>query len=169
MAGFRFRVHGLVGLGAFAVALIAGGCASSGSAVSARPFGTVAPGTGTKVTVGEIEYKMLLNTHTFTAGAYTFTAVDNGKIPHALEIDGPGVHDFTGTIEPGQSASISVALQPGKYDVFCPIPGHKALGMNTEITVTGASSPPSAGSLTTSAPAAITTGTASSGNRGYDY
>jgi hypothetical protein len=29
----------------------------------------------------------------FTAGSYTFTAVNNGKIVHALEIDGPGGYD----------------------------------------------------------------------------
>ena len=125
----------MVGLVACAVSVVAAGCSSSGPAASSRPFGTVASGTGTHVTVGEVEYKMLLSTQTFTAGAYTFTAVNNGKLPHALEVDGPGVHDFTGTIEPGESASISVALQPGKYDVFCPIPGHKELGMNAEITV----------------------------------
>ncbi len=121
------------------------------------------------MTVGEVEYKMLLSTQTFTAGAYTFTAVNNGKLPHALEVDGPGVNDFTPTIEPGQSASISVALQPGKYDVFCPIPGHKELGMNAEITVGRASGSASAGSLTTSAAATLTPGPGSSENRGDDY
>jgi uncharacterized cupredoxin-like copper-binding protein len=99
----------------------------------------VAPGSGTKVTASETEYKIALSTDTFTAGPYTFVAVNNGKIIHSLEIDGPGVHAVTSDIEPGQSASLSVQLQAGKYDVFCPIPGHKALGMNKEITVTAGS------------------------------
>ncbi|HUJ64443.1 MAG TPA: plastocyanin/azurin family copper-binding protein [Acidimicrobiales bacterium] len=89
--------------------------------------------------MGETEYKLDLSADSFTAGPYTFTAVNNGKIVHALEIDGPGVHAVTGDVEPGQSASVSVQLEAGKYDVFCPIPGHKALGMNAEITVAAGS------------------------------
>jgi uncharacterized cupredoxin-like copper-binding protein len=119
------------------------------------------------VTVGETEYKLALSTDSFTAGSYTFTAVNNGKIVHSLEIDGPGVHAVTADIEPGQSASLSVQLQSGKYDVFCPIPGHKALGMNAEISVaagSGGASPASGGS--TPASSTPSTTSRSSGN-GY--
>jgi plastocyanin len=143
----QIRKSWLAALAVGVVVLAATGCSSSSKASTSSPntsssptsAGTVAPGSGTKVTVGETEYKLALSTDSFTAGPYTFTAVNNGKIVHALEIDGPGVHAVTGDIEPGQSASVSVELQPGKYDVFCPIPGHKALGMNAEITVAAGS------------------------------
>jgi uncharacterized cupredoxin-like copper-binding protein len=137
----QFRKRWLIGLAGLAVsaALAASGCGSSSSkaSTSSPPTSgtTAAPGSGTKVTAGETEYKIALSTHSFAAGPYTFTAVNNGKIIHSLEIDGPGVHAVTGVIEPGQSSSLSVTLKAGKYDVFCPIPGHKALGMNEEITV----------------------------------
>jgi uncharacterized cupredoxin-like copper-binding protein len=157
-----------------AVALAATACSSSGqsttssSASSTTPGSTVAAGSGTKVTVGETEYKLALSTDSFTAGPYTFTAVNNGKIVHALEIDGPGVHAVTGDIEPGQSASVSVQLEPGKYDVFCPIPGHKALGMNAEITVTAGSGGGASGSASTSpSTAQSTTSSTSGGGNGY--
>jgi plastocyanin len=158
----RFRKRWLGARAVGLVALAASGCGSSSShASSSSPptsGGTVAPGSGSKVTVGETEYKLALSTDSFTPGPYTFTAVNNGKIVHSLEIDGPGVHAVTSDIEPGQSASISVQLQPGKYDVFCPIPGHKALGMNAEITVAAGSEGSSAGSGgTTSASTAVTT------------
>ncbi len=169
----QFRKRWLAGLVVGVVALVASGCGSSSSKAntSSSPTsgGTIAPGSGSKVTVGETEYKLALSTDSFTAGSYTFTAVNNGKIVHALEIDGPGVHAVTGDIEPGQSASVSVQLQPGKYDVFCPIPGHKALGMNAEITVTagsGGSSPTSAGA--TAAAATMPPATKSSSG-GYGY
>jgi uncharacterized cupredoxin-like copper-binding protein len=139
---FRKRWLTSVGVGAVLV-LAASGCGSSSSKTnpSSSPTsgGTVAPGSGTRVTASETEYKIVLSTGSFTAGPYTFNAVNNGKIIHSLEIDGPGVHAVTGDIEPGQSASLSVQLQAGKYDVFCPIPGHKALGMNKQITVTAGS------------------------------
>jgi uncharacterized cupredoxin-like copper-binding protein len=136
----RSRKRWLACLGvAAAVALTVTGCSSSSNkaSTSSSPTsgGTVAPGSGNKVTASETEYKIVLSTDSFTAGSYTFDAVNNGKIVHSLEIDGPGVHAVTADIEPGQSASLSVQLQAGKYDVFCPIPGHKALGMNKEITV----------------------------------
>jgi uncharacterized cupredoxin-like copper-binding protein len=127
-----------LGVGAL-VAVTASGCGSSSSKAntssSSTSVGTVAPGSSQTVTASETEYKIALSTDSFKPGPYTFKAVNNGKIVHALEIDGPGAHAVTADIEPGQSASLSVQLQAGKYDVFCPIPGHKALGMNKEITV----------------------------------
>ena len=45
---------------------------------------------------------------------------------------------MTKDIDPGQSATLAVTLKKGAYDIFCPIPGHKALGMNVNISVRGA-------------------------------
>jgi hypothetical protein len=33
--------------------------------------------------------------------------------------------------------TLRVVLKAGKYDVFCPVPGHKMLGMNVNIVVSG--------------------------------
>lgn len=40
-------------------------------------------------------------------------------------------------LSPGKSGSLSLALKPGKYILYCNVPGHYALGMWTLITVTG--------------------------------
>ena len=40
-------------------------------------------------------------------------------------------------LDPGQSGSLTVTLQPGKYILYCNIPGHYVDGMWTTITVTG--------------------------------
>jgi len=137
-----------------AVALIAAGCGSSGSS-TAGP----GPTSGNQITVLETEFHLALPRTTFTPGSYTFTAVDKGQIAHALSISGPGVNATTKTLTPGQSASITVTLAAGSYDLFCPIDSHKSLGMNQEITVSG-----SAAAANTSAPAssgaAATTGAA---------
>lgn len=131
------------GLGVATVVLVAAGCGSSGHS-SAPPVApsssSVAPAAGSggsTVTVGETEFHLALSTTTFSPGAYTFTAVNNGTIQHALEITGPGVDAQTSTLNPGESASLHVTLKAGDYDVFCPIGSHKALGMNAEITVGG--------------------------------
>jgi len=40
-----------------------------------------------------------------------------------------------GLISPGGQESVTVALQAGTYDIYCGVPGHKALGMDVHITV----------------------------------
>ena len=58
-------------------------------------------------------------------------------------ITGPGIKmAMTKDIQPGQSANLAVTLKKGAYDIYCPIPGHKALGMNVNINVGGARRPP---------------------------
>jgi plastocyanin len=103
-----------------------------------------------------------LSTMAFTPGAWTFAVTNTGKIVHSLEVDGPGLRAVTANLQPGQSATLTATLESGQYDVFCPIPGHKALGMNAEITVTGAggaTASSSSGSPTT-APAPTVGGSA---------
>ena len=65
--------------------------------------------------------------------------MNKGQTTHALMITGPGIKmAMTKDIQPGQSATLAVMLKKGAYDIFCPIPGHKALGMNVNINVGGA-------------------------------
>jgi uncharacterized cupredoxin-like copper-binding protein len=91
---------------------------------------------GTVVTVKETEYKLQLSQSTFSPGTYTFTAENDGGTTHALEIEGPGIEEQqTGNLSPGASGSLTVTLQSGKYELFCPVDSHRDLGMETDITV----------------------------------
>jgi uncharacterized cupredoxin-like copper-binding protein len=82
------------------------------------------------------EYHIALSQQSFSPGTYSFVATNNGKVTHALEIDGPGVEDQKTTLlQPGQSANLAVNLQKGTYQVYCPVGAHKGLGMATTITV----------------------------------
>ena len=51
----------------------------------------------------------------------------------------PWTHNAsTADISPGQSVKLKVVFKSGdKYDVFCPVPGHKMLGMNVNLKVSG--------------------------------
>ena len=92
----------------------------------------------TTVKAIETEFKIALSKKTFSPGKYTFVAENKGKDTHALAITGPGLKNAaTPDIAPGKSLDLKVTLKSGKYDVFCPVPGHKALGMNVNITVSG--------------------------------
>ena len=100
---------------------------------SAATTTTAAPSAKT-VKVAESEWKVVLP-KTLSAGKYTFQASNEGKFPHDLTIDGPGVSEKTPQISAGSSAKLMVTLKSGTYDFFCSIPGHKAAGMDEKVTV----------------------------------
>ena len=101
---------------------------------SAATTTTAAPSAKT-VKVAESEWKVVLP-KTLTAGKYTFEASNQGKFPHDLTIDGPGVNNTkTPEIAAGGTAKLSVTLKAGTYDFYCSIPGHKAAGMDQKVTV----------------------------------
>jgi plastocyanin len=90
------------------------------------------------------------------AGTYTFRLVNDGNSTHALEIEGGGAEAATAEVAPGASAEVTIALEPGSYELYCPVGDHRELGMEGTITVGGG-----AGGGST------TTGEDDSG--GYDY
>ena len=123
---------------AFSAALVLAACSSGGGGQTKGSASSAASkaGSGTRVTVTETEYALKLSQSSFTPGTYTFVSDNAGKLTHALSIDGPGVQDAkTKNIQGGQHATLTVTLKKGKYDLYCPIPGHKQLGMNQPIQV----------------------------------
>jgi uncharacterized cupredoxin-like copper-binding protein len=132
---------------------------SSAPAVSTP---TASQGAGKKsLAVVETEYKLTPATPSVAGGAVHVTARNAGTIVHALEIEnaGPGGKDLRSTdIQPGSSTTVVANLTAGKtYTWYCPIDGHRALGMHGTITVRAngsASVSPAPSSTTTSPPAA---------------
>jgi uncharacterized cupredoxin-like copper-binding protein len=91
----------------------------------------------TTVTAIETDFHISLSKTSFKPGTYIFVAKNKGQTTHGLEITGPGLHNATSAlIAPGHSTKLKVTFKAGKYDVFCPVPGHKALGMNLNLVVT---------------------------------
>jgi plastocyanin len=102
-----------------------------------QPTGAQQPSTGTSVPVRLTEMRIELPQQSFAPGTYTFVASNEGRLPHALEIEGGGLEQATDTLSAGQSADLTVTLQPGTYKVYCPVGNHDEQGMNTTITVSG--------------------------------
>ena len=115
------------------VAIAVAGC--GGGEESAEETGT----TGTPkqtFTISEMEYMLMPSSVTVDApGTYTFEATNDGGTDHALEIEGNGIEEETDTIAPGESASVTVDLEAGTYEMYCPIDGHRDQGMEGEISV----------------------------------
>jgi plastocyanin len=133
----------VVALGALALA--AAGCGGSdnnngggGNApASSAPSTTPAPAKTGGSTVSEdmTEYKFSDAKPTVKSGTVTFNLKNAGTTAHALEVEGPGGESKTGNVDPGGSDTLKVKLKAGKYEFYCPVDGHKGLGMKGEITV----------------------------------
>jgi uncharacterized cupredoxin-like copper-binding protein len=81
-----------------------------------------------------IEYAIHMP-QTMPAGTVAFNIENGGKEDHAFEIEGNGIEEKTLPIKRGDSAALTVSLQPGTYTVYCPIKDHAKKGMKTTITV----------------------------------
>ena len=103
------------------------------AATTTAPTTTAAKRVATKVQVSETEFKITTDLTSFKAGQITFVAKNDGKIPHDLAVKETG--DKTKEIPPGGTAELKVNLKPGKYELYCTIPGHEAAGMKLTITV----------------------------------
>lgn len=86
----------------------------------------------TVVEVVESEFK-IVTMKEFKARQITFDVKNEGKLPHDLAIK--GMSKKTKLISPGGTAVLTVTLKPGKYELWCTVPGHEAAGMKLDITV----------------------------------
>jgi plastocyanin len=139
------RMAAALATGILAVALAGcGSNAATGSGASAGPAGATsaaAPGSSPDTPAGtltatESEYKIDLSSADLTPGSYTITVANAGRSTHSLTIQGPGGVDVTSDIvQGGKSTTMTVTLQPGEYEVFCPIGNHRQMGMDTTLRV----------------------------------
>jgi len=150
---------------ALTLALAACGSASS-SGTSSAPTAAAGGGgggststpvvvSGKKIDVTEKDFSITVaGGSTVKPGTYTFVVVNKGPSSHDLAINGPGVADKATPISGPGTQTLTVTLKKGTYDLFCSVPGHKALGMDTKLQV---------GSGGSGTAAAASTGSTSSG------
>jgi len=133
---------GLVAAGVTASLVLAGAAVA---ALTAHSAARVA-----RVGVTEKEYSIAVKPSSLKAGKTTFVVSNKGKIPHALDISGPGLKSTVKVkeIAPGASRSVTVTLAGGTFKLWCPLPGHAALGMTRSLKVAGSSSGGSSGTTT---------------------
>jgi len=111
---------------------------TSASTAPLAPAGPVyPPAPGNVVTIHLSEWKVELVPGTIHAGTVRFLVANMGTIPHAFEIEGTGIEKATGVIQPGASDSLTLALKPGTYEIYCPVgaSSHRKLGMATHLRV----------------------------------
>jgi uncharacterized cupredoxin-like copper-binding protein len=90
--------------------------------------------TGAPVEVRLSEYKVEMPS-SLPAGRTTLEVANVGNAVHNFEIEGNGIEKkFETDLQPGQSETMRVELKPGTYEVYCPVEGHRGLGMELEVT-----------------------------------
>lgn len=120
---------------AMAVAVMAAltSCGGGGATASSAPAASDADAAEADVTVTATEFMFDPDTLDIEAGTETtIELVNSGGVEHDFTIDDhamthAGVGETArGTIEP---------LEPGTYEFYCSIPGHREAGMVGELTV----------------------------------
>lgn len=113
------------------------------SSTASTPAATPAPGaasaSGSSLGVTETEFKLSPANPSVKAGKVLINIKNAGSTAHAISIDNAapsGGDAKSATIQPGQSGTLSVTLKAGKtYTWYCPIDGHRGLGMVGKIKV----------------------------------
>ena len=72
--------------------------------------------------------------YTAQAGTVTIEFENPASIPHAVEIEGAGIEEETEEVTKG-NASLTVELQAGEYELYCPVGNHADEGMVSTLTV----------------------------------
>jgi uncharacterized cupredoxin-like copper-binding protein len=84
------------------------------------------------------EWKIEMPTK-ISAGSVVFRIVNVGKDSHNLRIEGQGIEkQLPHNLKAGEKAELQVDLQPGTYQVYCPVGLgiHKKRGMHLQLVVT---------------------------------
>jgi uncharacterized cupredoxin-like copper-binding protein len=122
---------------AFVTAGVAVALTVAGAAVAALNGHAASAATTVKVT--EREYHIALSTTTPPAGTITFKIHNAGHITHQFDVSGGGLKSVAraGAIKPGTTRTFTLKLSGGTVKVWCPLPGHAALGMKATLKVKG--------------------------------
>jgi uncharacterized cupredoxin-like copper-binding protein len=130
-----------------ALALLGAGCGSSKKSSSSNatstpkttatsPAGGGASASGATLTETATDFKFSQPNATAKSGPVTIKMDNMGQTAHSITVEGNGLAEKRGgTVGPGGSTTLKVNLKPGKYEFYCPVDGHKQLGMKGEITV----------------------------------
>ena len=114
------------------------------------------------IQISEKEYSLTPGTVAVAKpGTYAFEVTNKGKITHAFTIaaNGGGNAVTSGDIQPGSHKTVRYTFKAGaSYEMYCPIDGHKSMGMAGTISVGAA-----AGGGTTTNPQGATTTSSSPG------
>ena len=89
------------------------------------------------------EFKIEMGRDTVSAGTVKFNTKNEGSTTHAFYVKGEGANKGSREVAAGESASFSLPLKPGTYEIYCPLAdlSHKKAGMSRTLVVVAAAAP----------------------------
>lgn len=103
----------------------------------ASPMGSAAR-TPARVQVVEREFTLTLSRLSVRSGPAIVNVVNFGQDSHNLVLvrRAPGARPArTKVVSPHASTELDLRLAPGRYDLYCSLPGHRRAGMHAVLTV----------------------------------
>jgi plastocyanin len=93
---------------------------------------------GSYVSAQSKEFSITLSRPAVAAGQVTVEFRNAGEDPHNLDLAPEATHDPFGSFDDLAPAAISTkkfSFAPGRYTLYCSLPGHEGLGMKATLTV----------------------------------
>lgn len=119
------------------LALVAA-CENPDSAAIGSPDGSP---TGNPIEVSLTEFAIEMEV-SLMAGITTFIVSNDGSMEHNFALIGQSLDSrFDENLAPGETLTLTTALEPGTYDIFCPVADHESQGMQLSIQVIGPNVP----------------------------
>jgi uncharacterized cupredoxin-like copper-binding protein len=96
-----------------------------------------APAQAPTTEVGLTEYEIAMPASLPAVESRVFRVTNNGAIEHNFEVEGQGIEEkFDANLSPGETRTMQLDLEPGAYQVYCPVGNHRELGVEIQLTVT---------------------------------
>jgi uncharacterized cupredoxin-like copper-binding protein len=106
--------------------------------LAAWSTGTAAPIVPARVQITSQEFTLTASRHVLKAGPAIVQLYNLGEDAHDLVVQQAGAKRPLGHIQAIPTdgvANLTLNLGPGRYLLYCSLPGHRALGMQTRFTV----------------------------------
>jgi hypothetical protein len=93
--------------------------------------------TPARLGVSASEYHLVLSRPSVKPGVVEIELQNTGEDPHDLRVRRVGgSHTFSVPLtDPGKRRSISIRVRPGRYQLWCSVADHAALGMQAQLRV----------------------------------
>jgi plastocyanin len=129
---------------AAAAVLALAACTPSTSSQSARPTGpmdvaTAAPASAdASATINVLDFKLDPAALSVTGTTLSLAVTNAGPTVHNVTVRDAAGNVLFGTkdLREGESETVTHAIAPGTYVLFCSLPGHESLGVKGTLTVT---------------------------------
>ncbi len=82
-----------------------------------------------RVEIEATSYAYSPATITVPAGRIRFVIHNAADVVHGFEVEGQGMEEEIAEIQPGATDSLTVTLEEGTYEIYCPVEDHEQRGM----------------------------------------